>query len=987
MLDVPAATPEAPSRTRRVVLLLALAAVFATAAAFAVLGDRPLPPDDPARGLVYAGMSSDVVHCGTHRWRVDVAGSDLVGCGHLDTAPKGVDVRVKVPTSVLQARVGAGPQAVRAAQQAGVAGSVADAGDPAVPCDGDGASGYRVQAMYVVEAGVANRYADLKPSLQRWAAGVDDVFNRSAALTGGVRHLRYVTEPSGGTCVAKVLNVTVPAGSNVDFNHTIAAVQAQGYDDPSRKYLMWTDANRLCGIGLVYLSDTKAQSNSNNGAAPQWARIDNGCWGYGNGGTQHSVEAHELAHTLGSVMGGAPHATSAGHCYDESDTMCYADGGGKAMQQVCAPNLEYLLDCDNDDYYSTYPDPGSWLDTHWNVASSRFLLGGGDGAGGGTAGTPTKLGAIVQVNNPAVPGLATQAQVTPVLPPGRTLTSVTWKAANTACLLGSPSEVQTDVTCPVSLTKGTTLTATLVDSTGATKVVSSPLALTTTGALRPVTVEAHLAGQSGTDEGVCTGVPAPLLGQVTDTATEQPVLGLKVTFRRTTAAGAVSTSSAATGLTGVARGSLTTSAPVTAGASTAAVGRFAAGTATSAAVTAAACTPALAAESGADESYYGDPVTVSGTLTRTLGGDDVSIANAAVQVQEVVAGGRTVTLGTVRTGDDGSWSLAVRPTASGMLRATLPAGPGWPATYAVAGDLDVALPSTALSGAADTLSVGYGGAVVATGTMRRVAGTDERPVPGATVQLKVVPASGAPVLLGSGRTTLLGAWRVAAAPKVSGQLQAVYLGVSGQPAATEDLGELTVGTWQPAVTLTAVSGTRLAGTAVPVSGTVTRTYAGATTPAPGVKVQLLLVATTGAEVPLGTATTTTAGTWKGSVAPKEDGEVVARVAQVGYEATDSTGVAQQVTTRVTGSAARTARVGVAQPVSVTVSAPRALAVTLQQLVGGVWTDVAEGTTSDAGALKLALAGQTAGVRTYRVVTADDDRGAAGTSTSFTVTTS
>ncbi|GMA85949.1 hypothetical protein GCM10025868_11990 [Angustibacter aerolatus] len=131
---------------------------------------------------------------------------------------------------------------------------------------------------------------------------------------------------------------------------------------------MWTDANRLCGIGLVYLSDTKAQSNSNNGAAPQWARIDNGCWGYGNGGTQHSVEAHELAHTLGSVMGGAPHATSAGHCYDESDTMCYADGGGKAMQQVCAPNLEYLLDCDNDDYYSTYPDPGSWLDTHWNVA-------------------------------------------------------------------------------------------------------------------------------------------------------------------------------------------------------------------------------------------------------------------------------------------------------------------------------------------------------------------------------------------------------------------------------------------------------------------------------------------------------------------------------------------------------------------------------------------------------------------------------------------
>ncbi|GMA85948.1 hypothetical protein GCM10025868_11980 [Angustibacter aerolatus] len=81
-------------------------------------------------------------------------------------------------------------------------------------------------------------------------------------------------------------------------------------------------------------------------------------------------------------------------------------------------------------------------------------------------------------------------------------------------------------------------------------------------------------------------------------------------------------------------------------------------------VTAAACTPALAAESGADESYYGDPVTVSGTLTRTLGGDDVSIANAAVQVQEVVAGGRTVTLGTVRTGDDGE--LVARGASHGV---------------------------------------------------------------------------------------------------------------------------------------------------------------------------------------------------------------------------------------------------------------------------------------------------------------------------------
>ena len=38
------------------------------------------------------------------------------------------------------------------------------------------------------------------------------------------------------------------------------------------------------------------------GGYAQYARVDSGCWGYGDGANQHSVEAHELMHTLGAVQ-------------------------------------------------------------------------------------------------------------------------------------------------------------------------------------------------------------------------------------------------------------------------------------------------------------------------------------------------------------------------------------------------------------------------------------------------------------------------------------------------------------------------------------------------------------------------------------------------------------------------------------------------------------------------------------------------------------
>ena len=130
---------------------------------------------------------------------------------------------------------------------------------------------------------------------------------------------------------------------------------------------MFADANALCGIGTVY-DDMTTSGNLNDGRYASYARVDTNCWSTG-----HSVAAHELTHTLGGVQARAPHATKNGHCYDESDLMCYDDSSGKVMRTVCAQAQEQLLDCHHDDYFSTAPVAGSYLAKSWNTAGSSFL--------------------------------------------------------------------------------------------------------------------------------------------------------------------------------------------------------------------------------------------------------------------------------------------------------------------------------------------------------------------------------------------------------------------------------------------------------------------------------------------------------------------------------------------------------------------------------------------------------------------------------------
>ena len=244
----------------------------------------------------------------------------------------------------------------------------------AVACIGNGTSGARVQAIYARPAGRADRYALLLPELRAAAGDVDHLVDRSAAQTGGERHVRWQTtkRATDPTCGLDVARAAVPADAATDFGGLIDSLAAQGFDRHDRKYVVWLDtATTTCsGIGTHLDDDRPGQENYNN-TSVGYARVDDSCLAHGG-----TAETHELLHLLGAVQGSAPHASPEGHCTDEYDLLCYdEDGSGPFRTVVRCPTtaLDRRLDCHDDDYFSTDPSPGSYLATHWNAADSRFL--------------------------------------------------------------------------------------------------------------------------------------------------------------------------------------------------------------------------------------------------------------------------------------------------------------------------------------------------------------------------------------------------------------------------------------------------------------------------------------------------------------------------------------------------------------------------------------------------------------------------------------
>ena len=469
-------------------------------------------------------------------------------CAHVDEAPPGVDVDKRVPTSVLEARTGAAAVAVAAAQDEGipVAKQLAAVTDR-VPCDGDGTSGYRVQAVYVVTADKANRYAAVSDQIKQWAAGVNTVFNLSAAKTGGVRNVRYVTSSNGdGTCSPTILNVTVPAGSFATFNSTITAMQSLGHTSQTRKYLMWVDGVGQCGIAQMYPSTAgPVRTTRTTGVRAQYARIDTACWGAGpldrgaRAVPHHGLGAERrtaLDHGRPLLRRVGPDVLRRRRPQDDAADLRVRPGAALRLQR-----RRLLL------HLSAR---GLLPDLALEHGEHRFLIGGGDGVGGGSQGAPTRLGGTLSVNNPAVPGLPTQVAVNLEVPPGRTTTTA-WTSARKDCVFANPAAEQTTLTCDAKTTTATTVTATVTDSTGEKLVRSSALTFSTTARTAQPTLQVNSSGAASYTS--CPSGKGVLTARVLDQASGSAVKGLSVAwFRKVGTANPVQVATTTTNVDGVA---------------------------------------------------------------------------------------------------------------------------------------------------------------------------------------------------------------------------------------------------------------------------------------------------------------------------------------------------------------------------------------------------------------------------------------------------
>lgn len=256
-------------------------------------------------------------------------------------------------------------------------------------CD-DGRSGPRIEVLYVHGASQPSTYDANVDVIREAMVFSDSLVDES--VPGREFHLR-LAHRGPPSCVIEVQPVVVPDDVASSLNRIIDHLMLQpGFQRPDRKYLFFAevDDGAECGLAASYDDDSPGGGNLNNGFIATHAGVGKACWDVPYDRTDPNAVApvHEIFHMLGSVNSSAPNATINGHCTDESDLMCYTDGPGVVMRYLdeCggppspSPNFNnnpdnYLLDCNDDDYFDPSRPTSGYLREFWNTANSDFLYG------------------------------------------------------------------------------------------------------------------------------------------------------------------------------------------------------------------------------------------------------------------------------------------------------------------------------------------------------------------------------------------------------------------------------------------------------------------------------------------------------------------------------------------------------------------------------------------------------------------------------------
>lgn len=240
------------------------------------------------------------------------------------------------------------------------------------------ASDHYAKVIYTRPTDVPDAYATKAATIIATVHNANGLLHDAAVATGGVADIKVECDASGNV---KVYNTVLAhdRATSGSFANVMGDLKAAGHDNPRVKHWVFVDGGSSnicgCGVGHVYPDDSAAITNANNGEtgfamyAVTWVM------------TSTRVALHELSHNMGAVQDSAPHTSSAGHCRDGLDTMCYQDGGatqctsGFSCPGTCAVEV---YDCGKDDYFHRNPASGSYLATHWNVGSTlnRFLAFG-----------------------------------------------------------------------------------------------------------------------------------------------------------------------------------------------------------------------------------------------------------------------------------------------------------------------------------------------------------------------------------------------------------------------------------------------------------------------------------------------------------------------------------------------------------------------------------------------------------------------------------